>query len=105
AKLRPAQVGAWVQRARTGVPVIPDVVRFAEQWGKWWQEINPTWRKIITPMPRKDGDWTSLDLPGPNGFLNVLICLKWWRERLEGETKEWRDAVEDVKWVLERMDG
>jgi hypothetical protein len=49
----------------------------------------------------EDGDWTLLDLPGPNRFLNVLICLKWWRERLEGETKKWRDAVEDVKWVLE----
>ncbi|KAJ7767597.1 hypothetical protein B0H14DRAFT_2402747 [Mycena olivaceomarginata] len=105
AKLRPAQVGAWVQRARQRTLDIQDVEAFGKTWTDWWRDINPPWRKAITPMPRTDGDWVLLDLPGPNGFLNVLVCLKWWRERLEQESPVWREGVEDVLWVLERMNG
>ncbi|KAF8177100.1 hypothetical protein K438DRAFT_1544012, partial [Mycena galopus ATCC 62051] len=100
---RPAQVKAWVQRARTGVPDIQDVGHFAKGWAAWWQDINPPWRKCCHPMPKMDGDWSAMDFPGQNGFLNVLMCLKWWRERLEVESQEWVGAIEDVSWVLEKM--
>ncbi|KAJ7354142.1 hypothetical protein DFH08DRAFT_984420, partial [Mycena albidolilacea] len=86
-------------------PDIRDVEAFGKTWTDWWRDINPPWRKAITPMPRTDGDWTLLDLPGPNGFLNVLVCLKWWRERLEQELPAWREGFEDMLWVLERMNG
>ncbi|KAJ6571545.1 hypothetical protein B0H19DRAFT_935544, partial [Mycena capillaripes] len=102
-KRRPPQVGAWVQRARSGIPDIKDVAKFTEGWAVWWQDINPAWRKATIPMPKQDGSWECMDVPGPNGFLNVLICLKWWRERLREESKEWVDAVEDVSWVLRCM--
>ncbi|KAJ7889379.1 hypothetical protein B0H14DRAFT_2561878 [Mycena olivaceomarginata] len=46
AKLRPKEIGVWVQKARTGSPDIKDVARFANEWGKWWQDINPAWRKL-----------------------------------------------------------
>jgi hypothetical protein len=103
AKLRPVQVGAWVQRARTGTPEIKDVALFAKEWATWWRDINPVWRKVTLPMEKKDGPWAFMDLPGPNGFLNVLVCLLWWRQRLEQESQEWRDAVDDVTWVLRQM--
>jgi hypothetical protein len=105
AKRRPAQVSAWVQRARISSLEIKDVRKFAEEWAVWWQDINPAWCKISLPMPKQDGVWDNMDLPGPNGFLNVLICLKWWRGKLEEESKEWLDAVEDVMWVLKQMNG
>ncbi|KAF8195984.1 hypothetical protein K438DRAFT_1545524, partial [Mycena galopus ATCC 62051] len=103
AKLRPPQVKAWVQRARTGVPDIKDVQRFAQEWTAWWQDINPAWRKITLPMPQTNGPWDFMDFPGPNGFLNVLMCLKWWRERLDKDSNEWIGAVDDVTWVLKSM--
>jgi hypothetical protein len=95
----------WVQRARIGTPEIKNVETFAKEWAAWWQDINPAWRKTSLPMEKKDGPWAFMDLPGPNGFLNVLICLKWWRERLQGDSEEWKEAVNDVTWVLERMNG
>ncbi|KAJ7667229.1 hypothetical protein B0H14DRAFT_2167125, partial [Mycena olivaceomarginata] len=76
AKLRPAQVGAWVQRARNSTPDIREVEALRKMWMDWWQDINPSWRKAVTPMPRTNGDQVLLDLPGPNGFLNVVVCLK-----------------------------
>lgn len=103
AKLRPVQVGAWAQRARSGILDIRDIEAFGKTWTEWWRDINPLWRKAATPMLRTDGDWASLDLLGPNGFLNILICLKWWRERLEQESPAWRNRVEDMLWVLKRM--
>ncbi|KAF8202093.1 hypothetical protein K438DRAFT_1581800, partial [Mycena galopus ATCC 62051] len=99
----PAQVKAWVQRARTGVPDIKDAGCFAKEWAAWWQDINPLWWKSSNPMPKTDGDWTVMDLSGQNGFLNVLIFLKWWRERLKDEFPEWVEAVADVTWVLQKM--
>jgi hypothetical protein len=56
-------------------------------------------------MPKKTGPWKFLDVLGQNGFLNVLIGLKWWRERLDEESEEWREAVDDVSWVLKQMNG
>lgn len=103
AKLRPAQVGAWVQRARIGTPEIKDVAVFGREFWTWWQDINPVWRKISLPMEKKDGSWACMDLPGPNGFLNVLMCLWWWRNKMEEPSQDWREAVEDVTWVLRRM--
>ncbi|KAF8134663.1 hypothetical protein K438DRAFT_1640780, partial [Mycena galopus ATCC 62051] len=99
----PPQVKAWVQRARTGTPDIKDVQRFTQEWAAWWVDINPVWRKTTLPMAKKNGPWEYMDLPGPNGFLNVLMCLKWWRERLDKDSDEWTSAVDDVTWVLKRM--
>jgi hypothetical protein len=95
----------WVQRARIGTPEIKNVEIFTKEWAAWWQDINPAWRKMSLPMEKKDGPWAFMDLPGPNGFLNVLICLKWWRERLQEDSEEWKEAVNNVMWVLERMNG
>ena len=42
---------------------------------------------------------------GPNGHLNVLVCLRWWRNALRDDTDVggWDTAVADVKWALEQL--
>ncbi|KAJ6568327.1 hypothetical protein DFH09DRAFT_917940, partial [Mycena vulgaris] len=104
---RPSQVQWWISRARKQSPVIDDPVKFGEKWWDWWVDINPPWRKTLSPMLRKeDGVWTCMDLAGPNGFLNVLISLKWWADEMDGsvrDSKRWIDGVSEVMWVLEKM--
>ncbi|KAJ6594870.1 hypothetical protein B0H19DRAFT_917802, partial [Mycena capillaripes] len=34
-------------------------------------------------MPEGDGNWDVLRYPGQNRFLNVLVCLKWWRRAMD----------------------
>ncbi|KAJ7015993.1 hypothetical protein C8F04DRAFT_919604, partial [Mycena alexandri] len=76
-----------------------------------WVEINPKWRTrtagVATRLEKEgEGDWASVASTGPNGILNILICLRWWRDALSGDEAEigrWKEALEDVVWALERI--
>ncbi|KAJ7030750.1 hypothetical protein C8F04DRAFT_906787, partial [Mycena alexandri] len=100
---RPREVGLWVKSARKGTPqVIPE--SFGEGWWVWWRGINPKWRVSNGELLREgDGSWDVLRCPGQNGFLNVVVCLRWWRLAAGTEPRDWIRAVEDVKWVLQKM--
>ncbi|KAJ7278645.1 hypothetical protein C8J57DRAFT_1059861, partial [Mycena rebaudengoi] len=78
---------------------------FGEEWWVWWLDINPTWRKTAVPMHRTPGLLEYVNFTGRNGFLNVLMCLKWWGDVLDSPSKRWKEAVEDVKWVLKGLNG
>jgi hypothetical protein len=73
----------------------------------WWQKINPPWRVANGKLLKnRDGDWSAVDIPGKNGFLNVLICLKWWHDAARGKPgREWTEMVKDVGDVLEQILG
>ncbi|KAJ7449741.1 hypothetical protein B0H11DRAFT_1928524 [Mycena galericulata] len=105
AKRRPKQVGVWVKNARVGTPDLSPQ-GFGREWWGWWESINPEWRLREGKLVREgEGDWGQLRCPGANGFLNVIICLKWWRDAMEEGSEEWELAVADVTWVLEGMLG
>ncbi|KAJ7768838.1 hypothetical protein B0H16DRAFT_1246912, partial [Mycena metata] len=97
---RPKEVGAWVKNARKGKPALTGGVEgLKEQWDIWWRGINPEWRIREGELVQEgSGSWEVLRCPGQNGFLNVLMSLKWWHD---GTSEEWRRAAGDVKWVLE----
>jgi hypothetical protein len=44
-----------------------------------------------------------MDYSGQNGFLNMLMCLKWWRDAMDAGSLDWDEAVDDVTWVLSKM--
>jgi hypothetical protein len=80
---------------------------WSAQWWAWWADINPEWR-VQTEGKRLEkggvGEWTKLDIGGPNGLLNVLMCLRWWRNAMpETHMADWVDAIEDVHWALVSM--
>ncbi|KAJ7838440.1 hypothetical protein B0H13DRAFT_1643265 [Mycena leptocephala] len=109
-KSRPKQVQGWIARARTGGPnpALIDVFAFASQWWTWWKALNPEWRRDGAVNGERlarsgEGEWGPIVQTGPNGFLNVLICLRWWRDVINaGEMGAWEEALNDIKWVLER---
>ncbi|KAJ7161805.1 hypothetical protein C8R43DRAFT_1123523 [Mycena crocata] len=98
---RPAEIPWWTSRARSGNPTISNVENFVAVFKNWWFLINPSWRQNEDGSLKleEDGSWEELRKPGANGLLNVLICLKWWRERMDG--LGWDDVVADVTWVIE----
>ncbi|KAJ7695248.1 hypothetical protein B0H14DRAFT_2238030, partial [Mycena olivaceomarginata] len=103
ARKRPTEVKDWIARARKHTPVIASAEAFGKGWWVWWLDINPAWRGEERPMSRETGEWDCLDLYGPNGFLNVLIALKWWRDAMDEASPDWDEAIADVTWVLREM--
>ncbi|KAJ7220388.1 hypothetical protein C8J57DRAFT_1095045 [Mycena rebaudengoi] len=109
ARLRPKQIMVWVRGARKGGPEPPvlDVYTFGVQWWAWWVEINPDWHewKGARLGTEGSGGWEKLAISGPNGLLNILICLQWWRDAMPagGDIGGWQEAVDDVHWALSSM--
>ncbi|KAK7052698.1 hypothetical protein R3P38DRAFT_3173012 [Favolaschia claudopus] len=114
-KERPGEIKGWIARARTGGPQPPikELFTFSATWWMWWMKLNPSWREKVHDGRRLvqagEGEWKVMaSQTGPNGLLNALICLRWWRDVLGGnadqrELKEWAEAVEEVNWVLNEM--
>ncbi|KAJ7026241.1 hypothetical protein C8F04DRAFT_1190785 [Mycena alexandri] len=108
---RPTAVKNWVKEARKGTPNIGGAEAMAAQWWGWWRAINPSWRLREGELVQEgEGSWDVLRCPGQNGFLNVIVCLKWWRcemenrsESMEKTSELWQRAVADVRWVLTQM--
>jgi hypothetical protein len=98
-------VKVWVKNARKGLPpVVADVMEV--EWWAWWKAINPKWRKWDDNgrvLREGSGAWGALNCPGQNGFLNVIVCLKWWAGAMETVSDAWKRAVADVRWVMKEM--
>ncbi|KAJ7089509.1 hypothetical protein C8R43DRAFT_891312 [Mycena crocata] len=107
---RPDQVKKWISYGRKGGPKPPitNAKVFGDEWWGWWHKLNPEWRYVAedgaTMETDESGEWGELDNTGPNGMLNVLICLRWWKDALgEEASKKWDLAVADVTAVLKQM--
>ncbi|KAJ7036054.1 hypothetical protein C8F04DRAFT_954354 [Mycena alexandri] len=109
--LRPKEVTKWIGRGRIGgaEPPLTDLYGFAAGWWKFWTVLNPAWRVEKRGVGERlaksaDGELGPTVQTGPNGILNVLICLRWWRDKIDGakEVAAWDEAVEDVRWALQK---
>ncbi len=53
------------------------------------------------------GDWDELEKQGINGVILVVAGLGFWGMLCKGGTHhqkdQWDDAVEETKWVLQKM--
>lgn len=73
---------------------------------KWWASLQPSWRGLgaggsMCFVPVYSGDWKSLNVPGKNGWLSIMVCLKWWGVYVAGKDKaQWVEAVTDVLMML-----
>ncbi|KAF8192324.1 hypothetical protein K438DRAFT_1479092, partial [Mycena galopus ATCC 62051] len=104
---RPEEIHTWIKCARTTTPKLKNVDRFMEEWRKWWRTLNQEWctvgDEVCDELIRDaEASLEGLRKPGANGFLSVLIGLKWWMD-VKGATKQWVAALEDVTWVMARL--
>ncbi|KII87532.1 hypothetical protein PLICRDRAFT_112687 [Plicaturopsis crispa FD-325 SS-3] len=105
---RPEQVVWWVSRGRNPSRSLPikNLKTFIADWEVWWASCNPAWRHGDRPgLPMKqstEGTLEALRVPGKNGLLGVLACLKWWRDAEHAATPQWTAALEDVSWAIHR---
>ncbi|KAJ7035486.1 hypothetical protein C8F04DRAFT_955038 [Mycena alexandri] len=114
---RPEEVNKWIKRGRAGrstvILTIKNVVKFAKEWGQWWDFLQPTWRERREGIWLAGGDaaygrddaWGLLDTPGPNGCLSLIAGLFMWGvAQQDDESKgQWMAAVQDVSWMMEGL--
>ncbi len=101
---RPAEVAAWMKRARklTDYP-IKNVDEFAVAWLNWWNSNKPP---SVSGEVAANFDWAVLNVTGPNGLLLFMLTLAWWGSALDdtkGHRGKWLVAVCDVRLVFDRV--
>ena len=104
---RPNGLAEWIKRARTSTyePSIQDAAKYGDKWYAWWYAIQPESQHIRGShllLWKGRHNLSNVVLCGPNGFLNVVKSLSWWKNTitLGSDTEDWDDAVADVLWVL-----
>ncbi|KAJ7084761.1 hypothetical protein C8R43DRAFT_1142592 [Mycena crocata] len=89
----------WAMNAREALSAEGDGDAWKEMMGRWWkkeasrafQGPRLEWRYInkageAQGVVDDEEGWGHLDTTGPNGMLNVLISLRWWKDTLGEET-------------------
>lgn len=124
---RPSEVGTWISHARSAM-FRPEVVlpRFADEFAAWWKGMQPEGRDALDEgfmslTTQATTDWTELRVSGPNGMVNVIGALAWWRkavyalpkenvsktgrsgQKRELELQKLNDALKDVSYVLGQL--
>ncbi|KZP24364.1 hypothetical protein FIBSPDRAFT_664539, partial [Athelia psychrophila] len=81
--IRPAEVAVWMRAHRKWVDMeITNIDLFEARWWAWWKALQPPERADSTssmmPVPTNDMNWESLQKPGVNGLLLIVVALRWW---------------------------
>ncbi|KAK7025342.1 SERTA domain-containing protein 3 [Paramarasmius palmivorus] len=80
----------------------------AQDWWIWWSKVvNPRWRPSTEGMvmPGGNGSWEVVRIPGKDGFVLVLVSLRWWCDLLDSPSSDplWQSTIKSVYWTLEEL--
>lgn len=103
----------WIQRAQkpTWTPTV-SADAIGEGFWTWWHAIQPEWRqgedKQSREMVRSGGDWTAIDVNGPNGLSTVMAVLFFWgtevmTRRDQAGMNDWAKGLDDVAFILSKL--
>ena len=100
---------------------------FGAEVAKWWERIQPEWRRSEQDLPESPSQWSYILSGGSKGAFLVILCLAWWdrayerslkkqkeERRIEAEASgvapnfndlpdhdaEWLNTVNDVAFVM-----
>ncbi len=116
---RPTKLSKWIRNSRkqTSEPDLSgDLIKFTNSVWDWWLRLQPSWRCATTkdqlkPIELFGDDWQTLNVCGKNGWLCLLVTLKWWGTALlhqsgderEGLQDDWLRAVHDISMMLDGL--
>ncbi|KAJ7861330.1 hypothetical protein B0H13DRAFT_1900507, partial [Mycena leptocephala] len=88
------------------IPKVLDVEKYADEWQRWWDSLQPEWRRRGPDKKWRAGgdatyggneEWGVLDRPGPNGCLSVVGSLYFWvsaKISRQGGEERWKIRLE-----------
>ncbi|GAW04090.1 hypothetical protein LENED_005856 [Lentinula edodes] len=116
---RPKELSKWILNCRYdrsgNEPLLEkdNLAQFGESFSCWWSGLRPPSLHQMSAdqsaAQNFEKEWESLDRSGKNGWLSVLVCLKWWGMALGEEDRKgqpgekWRNMVDDVTVVLSSL--
>ncbi|KAJ3758818.1 hypothetical protein EV360DRAFT_18315, partial [Lentinula raphanica] len=120
AKNTPEVLLAWRKNSRRPFPRVdqsglctPEFV--AEVW-TWWATLQPQWRSVDhggrpLPFERFGGDMSPLEKHGRNGWVCLLVCVKWWGVGLRtmpaedrgSQVNDWLIILADMAKMLQQL--
>ena len=51
---------------------------FGAEVAKWWERIQPEWRRTTTDLPQSPDQWSFILSGGSKGAFILILCLAWW---------------------------
>ncbi|KAJ3756601.1 hypothetical protein EV361DRAFT_780988, partial [Lentinula raphanica] len=116
----PAVLLLWKKNSRRPLSEVersglcsPDFI--AQTWA-WWASLQPQWRSIDKegkplPFSEFEGDMARLETHGKNGWLCLLVCVKWWGKGLqntlfddqESRINDWLAIIADMQKMLQKL--
>ncbi|KAJ3872040.1 hypothetical protein F5051DRAFT_445576 [Lentinula edodes] len=118
AKLRPKELSHWIANCRydrrNNDPKFQkqDINRFGINFVTWWNSLVNQISTVSGENSDGDGrvrkEWGTLNTSGKNGWLSIIVCLKWWgmglRDDREGALGvKWRCTIKEVSCVLNEL--
>ncbi|KAJ3816610.1 hypothetical protein F5878DRAFT_545577 [Lentinula raphanica] len=109
---RPKELTRWIMNGRYdrrgNEPRFDndELANFGKAFGLWWTSLKRSCSK--SGRGRKGNGWGTLNTSGKNGWLSIVVCLKWWGMGL-GEHREealggiWRQSIQDVQFTLDEL--
>lgn len=104
---RPKELLEWINKDRPLEHIeIGKPAEFGVRWCAWWESLQPDERSNMTTEgllePHVDMTWWTVQKPGKNGLLLVMMSLVWWGWAGR-QSKTWKVAVRDVVAVIDCM--
>jgi hypothetical protein len=81
-------------------PDINNPESFFKQLLRWWDSLQPGWRRGRSTVLPQSPDWEGLRIGGPSGIIVILISLTWCFKNFS-EAAELRDMIADITWVMQ----
>lgn len=106
-KRRPQPLTQWLDGARGFdlPPAVKDYSQFATDMVDWWNQLNPSWRHLLTRgLPRPDytsKSLLSLRKGGQHGLVTVILGLYWWRHSRQSPEDTWLGMVNDMAKTID----
>ena len=63
------------------------VPNFGTEVTKWWERIQPEWRRSTHDLPQSVDQWSYILSGGSKGAFILILCLAWW-DRAHGRYLE-----------------
>ena len=90
---RPSKIKEYFQYAhqpsRGDTLAVPG---FGAEVAKWWERIQPEWRRSKQDLPQSRSKWSYILSGGSKGVFLVILCLAWWDRAYERHLEKEKEA-------------